>query len=284
MDDNLNKKVEEVNTEELKKKKNRKIALGVIGGCALLGILIAVLYLVSEFSTKEEINIGSLVGTVIGIIICFIIMGLICYFIYFKLTTFLAKKALNAYKTNKEKTEKENFEKAKKIEEERKNSIDADFVLELGKGYYRQGNIITGTRKEVLNRALFMNTSTKFFQILYPDYPGGTQYIGIDVKMTEPLPYKALLKYEKSENIHEVENISGNSLEYKHGVLETGFNTSSYNESRERSVNLDSIKIIIYLKSKEHSVVVFTLKNEQDALRLQVKLEEILKESNKTTN
>ena len=30
MDDNLNKKVEEVNTEELKKKKNRKIALGVM--------------------------------------------------------------------------------------------------------------------------------------------------------------------------------------------------------------------------------------------------------------
>ena len=202
----------------------------------------------------------------------------------FEKCAILAKKALNAYKTNKEKTEKENFEKAKKIEEERKNSIDADFVLELGKGYYRQGNIITGTRKEVLNRALFMNTSTKFFQILYPDYPGGTQYVGIDVKMTEPLPYKALLKYEKSENIHEVENISRNSVEYKHGVLETGLNTSSSNESREKSVNLDSIKIIIYLKSKEHSVVVFTLKNEQDALRLQVKLEEILKESNKTTN
>lgn len=42
MDDNLNKKVEEVNSEELKKKKNRKIALGVIGGCTLLGVLIAV--------------------------------------------------------------------------------------------------------------------------------------------------------------------------------------------------------------------------------------------------
>lgn len=281
MDDNLTKKVEEINKEESARRKNKLIALAIIGGSTLVGILIAILCLIVELTNGEEINVGELVAVMIVVVVVFAIMGVGGYFLGYKLIPLLVKKSVARHKINREKREKENIEKATKIEEERKNTIDADFVLELGKGYYRQGNIITGTRKEVLNRALFMNTSTKMFQILYPDYPEGTGFVGINVKITEALPYEALIKYEKTENIETIEHTSGSTIERKHGILETGINTSLHSETKTSGVNLDSIKIIIYLKSKEHSVVVFTIKKEQDALRLQVKLDEILKEKAK---
>lgn len=282
MDDNLTKKVEEINKEESARRKNKLISFAIIGGSTLFGILIAILCLIVEITSKDEINVGLLVGIMIVIIVVFAALGVGGYFLGYKLIPFIIKKSVVKHKINKEKREKENIEKAAKIEEKRKNTIDADFVLELGKGYYRQGNIINGTRKEVLNRALFMNTSTKMFQILYPDYPEGTGFVGIDVKITEALPYDALIKYEKSENIKTVEHTSGSTIEHKHSILETGINASSHSETKTSGVNLDSIKIIIYLKSKEHSVVVFTIKNEQDALRLQVKLDDILKENSQT--
>ncbi len=289
MDDNLTKKVEEINKEESARRKNKLIALAIIGGSTLFGILIAILYLISEITSKDEINVDQLVGTMIAIIVVFAACGVGGYFLGYKLGYKLIpfikksfKKSVVKHKINKDKREKENIEKAAKIEEKRKNTIDADFVLELGKGYYRQGNIITGRRKEVLNRALFMNTSAKMFQILYPDYPEGTGFVGIDVKITEALPYDALIKYEKSENIKTFEHISGSMIEHKHGILETGINASAHSKTKTSGVNLDSIKIIIYLKSKEHSVVIFTIKNEQDALRLQVKLDDILKENGQT--